>query len=587
MTQTLAHKALPVGIPVTLDTSRAVEGIITAIVGITNVVDHVNDEIVPGAFTRSLEAMRPKVAWQHDLNRLVGRVLHAEEWMPGDPRFADVPGWPAKAGALVATMQFNLAVADGAMAFGSVQFYAETGEAEFSIGYVVPAGAGRTRPSDGARLIHEIVVFEVSSVPFGAAPHTRVLSIKSLPVDDDAAVGFDLGLAAGGYDPLAEIASDVEPKPDVEPEPDAEPEDDAEDDAEDDGVPPTRAEAALHSAARAADPDYGLVLEPLGTLDTKGGVPGVADTPSDRAGVRRLVRWYERGEGAAKIAWGTPGDFTRCVKIAGKHMTPEQAKGFCNKRHVGAVGAPPGQGHPGKKAAVEVEIPGGYDPLLEAAHAAGGSRAEGKALFDVEVSGSVEARLQAVRTAVGIEHPYPSDVYAEERVSTRPLRWRLAATFDDRVLLARNVYDSGLVEYALQGYHWTGSGTAVLFGEPEPVSVDVSITAALGIAPEEPVDLDRDEFDSALAGVTGARAEVKAGRVLSGANAASLRAAVEHLVSVLRAAGVVIDTGQGTGEANALAGARPDSTASMAPEGAQAKSAAEEFAALRARAAAL
>ncbi|GEM_PF-1287146 len=81
------------------------------------------------------------------------------------------------------------------------------------------------------------------------------------------------------------------------------------------------------------------------TLSVKAGVPGVADTPSDRAAVRRLKRWYVRGGGAARIRWGQPGDFMRCVRIASKHMSPERARGFCNLRHQEALGVPPGKEH--------------------------------------------------------------------------------------------------------------------------------------------------------------------------------------------------------------------------------------------------
>jgi hypothetical protein len=56
---------------------------------------------------------------------------------------------------------------------------------------------------------------------------------------------------------------------------------------------------------------------------------------------RHLIRWYEHGEGAARIGWGAPGDFARCVAIASEHMTEEQAKGFCNLRHHGALGIYP------------------------------------------------------------------------------------------------------------------------------------------------------------------------------------------------------------------------------------------------------
>lgn len=63
-----------------------------------------------------------------------------------------------------------------------------------------------------------------------------------------------------------------------------------------------------------------------------------------------LIRWFERGEGAAKIQWGVPGDFDRCLALAGQHMAPGKAKGFCANRHKSVTGAWPGHA-PGEKLA--------------------------------------------------------------------------------------------------------------------------------------------------------------------------------------------------------------------------------------------
>lgn len=67
----------------------------------------------------------------------------------------------------------------------------------------------------------------------------------------------------------------------------------------------------------------------------------------NRGGAEHLRRYWVRGPGAAKIGWGTPGDFNRCVAELTPHLGP-RAKGYCNLRHQEAVGAPPGKGH-GKK----------------------------------------------------------------------------------------------------------------------------------------------------------------------------------------------------------------------------------------------
>lgn len=159
------------------------EGIVVAIVAVTGVVDAVNDLIVPGAFTASLAVRRPKVVDDHEWQRKVGRTLHTEEWLPGDPRLPkktkEGRPWPAAAGALVATMQYNLGHQRGRDSFADVKFYAETNEAEFSIGYKVPDAKARLR-SDGVRVILAVNLFEFSHVLFGAAPLSMALSVKSI-----------------------------------------------------------------------------------------------------------------------------------------------------------------------------------------------------------------------------------------------------------------------------------------------------------------------------------------------------------------------------------------------------------------------
>lgn len=58
---------------------------------------------------------------------------------------------------------------------------------------------------------------------------------------------------------------------------------------------------------------------------------------------RQLEQSYLTGKVAARIRWGTGGDFTRCVKQAMKHgMSPGMAKGACNKLHKKATGFYPG-----------------------------------------------------------------------------------------------------------------------------------------------------------------------------------------------------------------------------------------------------
>ncbi len=78
--------------------------------------------------------------------------------------------------------------------------------------------------------------------------------------------------------------------------------------------------------------------------------------PAGEARAAKLIAWFNAGAGG-KIIWGKPGDFDACVRIAGKHMTPDQAKGFCSNRHKDATGFRPGKA-PGERAAGKVRKAG-------------------------------------------------------------------------------------------------------------------------------------------------------------------------------------------------------------------------------------
>jgi hypothetical protein len=56
----------------------------------------------------------------------------------------------------------------------------------------------------------------------------------------------------------------------------------------------------------------------------------------NRGNAEKLRRYWVYGRGAAKIKWGLPGDWSRCVRHLGKYMGP-RAKGYCNLRHKDAL----------------------------------------------------------------------------------------------------------------------------------------------------------------------------------------------------------------------------------------------------------
>lgn len=282
----------------------APEGVVTAIVAVTGVVDAVDDLIVPGAFQHTLKVRRPKVVDDHQWGNKAGRVLHVEEWAPGDPRLPkrtkDGRPWPREAGALVATMQYNLRSERGRESYEWVRFYAESNEAEFSIGYKVPDGKARKR-GDGVRVILMVDLFEFSHVLFGAAPLSMALDVKSAGLR--APDTFER--PALGDDEDTDTKYDDEARPDSW-------------DDEDDEGRPRRASIERKTASS--------VL-----LEAKA---GGADRNAGNA--EHLRRWFLSP--ASGIAWGTDGDFRRCVAVASKHMTPEQAKGYCQLRHKEATG---------------------------------------------------------------------------------------------------------------------------------------------------------------------------------------------------------------------------------------------------------
>ena len=69
----------------------------------------------------------------------------------------------------------------------------------------------------------------------------------------------------------------------------------------------------------------------------------------NRGNAESLRRYWTRGAGALKIRWGTPGDWTRCVRYLSKYMGV-RAKGYCQLRHKEATGVYTGSKlNPGKR----------------------------------------------------------------------------------------------------------------------------------------------------------------------------------------------------------------------------------------------
>jgi HK97 family phage prohead protease len=157
-----------------------VEGTVEAVVSVTNIVDNVNDVIEPGAYIKTLGKRIPKGVWSHDTTIPVARTLSAVELMPGDERL------PAHlqevdAGGVLVKMQFNLNTTRGREAYEDIKFFGH--EQEWSIGYSVPEGESEMKAETGVRHIKSLEWYEYSPVLFGAAPGTKTVSVKEIPVE--------------------------------------------------------------------------------------------------------------------------------------------------------------------------------------------------------------------------------------------------------------------------------------------------------------------------------------------------------------------------------------------------------------------
>jgi len=68
-----------------------------------------------------------------------------------------------------------------------------------------------------------------------------------------------------------------------------------------------------------------------------GPITAAGGADRNRGNAEALRRYWTRGKGAAKIRWGTGGDWTRCVRQLSKYLGP-RAKGYCALRHKEVTG---------------------------------------------------------------------------------------------------------------------------------------------------------------------------------------------------------------------------------------------------------
>lgn len=64
--------------------------------------------------------------------------------------------------------------------------------------------------------------------------------------------------------------------------------------------------------------------------------------PDTTPGDGTLERYWKTGKGAAKIGWGSPGDWTRCSAELARHVGKTRAARICAQWHFEVNGFYPG-----------------------------------------------------------------------------------------------------------------------------------------------------------------------------------------------------------------------------------------------------
>lgn len=158
-----ARKSLAVSVKA----ADADAGTVTALVSAFGVVDSYDEEIMPGAFEKSLEQFGDDpipILWNH-------------EWGVMDAHLAEAKGEETDEG-LVVTMQFDM---DDPTSVKAFRLLKSRRIKEFSIGGFEPADGIRRVEKDGEIVwqIYEFELVEISLVLRGANPETRLIDVKS------------------------------------------------------------------------------------------------------------------------------------------------------------------------------------------------------------------------------------------------------------------------------------------------------------------------------------------------------------------------------------------------------------------------
>jgi len=159
------------------------EGSVEAFVSVFGNVDSYGDRVIYGAFKESIESKLPKMVWQHDMQRPIGKTVIAEEIPAGDSR---LPERLRDNGALYVKGLFNLNTTDGKDAYEHIKFGSVD---EYSFGY---EEVETTPLADGTKELNKLNIIEWSPVTVGANPMTMTSNVKAMTLEEKLDVAATL-----------------------------------------------------------------------------------------------------------------------------------------------------------------------------------------------------------------------------------------------------------------------------------------------------------------------------------------------------------------------------------------------------------
>lgn len=142
-------------------------------------VDHGNDVVEPGAFTKTISERGNKV-----------RLLDSHKIRIGISQVVEVPG------GLFTKGKINLEKESGRDAYSDLKFYRDEGQAMgLSIGYEAIKAIPASQSNDGARHLKEVRLWEISITEFPMNENALVTNVKEHRAMDGQKMTFDEALA--------------------------------------------------------------------------------------------------------------------------------------------------------------------------------------------------------------------------------------------------------------------------------------------------------------------------------------------------------------------------------------------------------